>query len=546
MKILDNEIENLLAQGIPSTQIKSSKNTILEIVSNDKLYIRKFIFSLLSNNPEKTYLPFKFYQEKVNGDTLYTYVEFKGTHIGVKQIVARMADEIKVGVKSVFHANKMLEIRVSGLDEKKKLIQDQIHSFLLKLPTFLDVDIYTVMQQFFFGLSDQYYNVRHTYDITITIIFLSLMRKRITKLKEQNSRQRHVSIKVTKRELNNLFSSQESLCIVAGLNSLRKNELFKKEHLIKAIKSILPGAKPVQGSDFLYHDKENSMHLLIIDIVSSKPFTPKNISHLKKWLPRAIKGKVEQLQPTLFMPRNEEEIFKNIVTLGQQLRFANDLPQVIINFENQSEKHLIFNVILVRILHPSAPPLEDILLASCMRPKIDRVRNIGMLRRKYPKEAVVFKVDLNSRNFLREDLSIDLYYARQKIIEKLEKVFGPLRDYNGGMISKHNELLASLKKELPSSQKKYSSLLEEFFHSLFPIEKRIFISPSIIFEFFRVFIDLINEKKGSLEKKIQGYTLYVLEPRFSHKMKHVTHKNLWLNINHDDKKILGAIVVDKK
>ncbi|MDJ0651528.1 MAG: hypothetical protein QNJ27_00715 [Simkaniaceae bacterium] len=100
------------------------------------------------------------------------------------------------------------------------------------------------------------------------------------------------------------------------------------------------------------------------------------------------------------------------------------------------------------------PPLEDVFLASCLRPKIDQIKQIGMLRKKYPKEAVVFKVALPLKEFSREDHSIDFY--------------------NGGMISKQNEVVKALEKVLSLVGRQYHHLLETFFHSLFPSEKRNF------------------------------------------------------------------------
>ena len=103
------------------------------------------------------------------------------------------------------------------------------------------------------------------------------------------------------------------------------------------------------------------------------------------------------------MPRNEEEVMRNILVLSQQLRFLRDIPQMIISFEEQTDTELSFTVILVRLLHPDSRPIEELFRFS-----IDRVKVVGQLRRKIPKEAVVMRARIMSEQFMREDYSVDL------------------------------------------------------------------------------------------------------------------------------------------
>ena len=64
----------------------------------------------------------------------------------------------------------------------------------------------------------------------------------------------------------------------------------------------------------------------------------------------------------------------------------------------------------------------------------DRCRRIGMLRRRYPKEATVFRVKLAKEDYLREDHSIDIYKARQAVVAEVARVAGEIRDYNGCLL----------------------------------------------------------------------------------------------------------------
>ena len=177
------------------------------------------------------------------------------------------------------------------------------------------------------------------------------------------------------------------------------------------------------------------------------------------------------------MPRNEEEVLRHVVTLGKELRFSTDVPQLIISFEKQIETQLAFTIVVVRVLLPKTPPIEEVLSTSKLRLKVDRVKQLGRVRNKYPKEGVVFKLELPSLDFLREDHAVDLYRARQEVLRELKDIFGELRDYNGGMISQQNALFTSLKGLLEETGETHHHLLENFFHSLFPLEKRSFLTP---------------------------------------------------------------------
>ena len=88
------------------------------------------------------------------------------------------------------------------------------------------------------------------------------------------------------------------------------------------------------------------------------------------------------------------------------------------------------------------------------------------------KEATVFRTLVPTAQFLRPDHSVDLYKARQSILSELSLLIGEVRDYNGGMIYKQNELLNSLKSALGRIAEQHNILLEKFYYSLNPIEMR--------------------------------------------------------------------------
>ena len=59
----------------------------------------------------------------------------------------------------------------------------------------------------------------------------------------------------------------------------------------------------------------------------------------------------------------------------------------------------------------------------------DRVKKVGVVRKKYSKEATVFRVMLPALDFIRPDHSVDLFKARQEVLTELQRIVGEVRDY---------------------------------------------------------------------------------------------------------------------
>lgn len=526
---------------VPSSKLETSDGLKLTLLSEDRPYIRKFILSMVTSIPIRNCVPSHFALDRVQESLLKATVQYAESTPELQAYFERILYELELGVRSPYHAGRILEMKAVSMDEKRGLIQDRILGMIHRFPTHFDYDLFSEMQHFFLTQSDQYFRVRRVREVAQTLTALYVVQKKVLKLSEKAPKQRHVEVKVMHRKLNLPFGEQEALEIVIGMNALRQHEVFKRSHLLKAIQNILPEADFVSGSEYLDKESEEALHLITLEIEKEGGFDSEEISDLKRWLPRALKGKVERLQRSLFMPRNEEEILKYVLTLGKELRFAKDLPQVILSFEKQTDAKLIFTVILARLLLPETPPLEDVLLASSLRPKIDRIKQLGMLRKKYPKEAAVFKVELPLGKFLREDHSIDLYKARQSILEKLHSIFGEVRDYNGGMISKQDEVFKALEKSLGSIAEEHHHLLENFFHALFPLEKRSFLDPEVIKNFFLLLLEKIHSPEEYLNKQTDGYNFLISHDRSVGSILNMTQPMIQLDLEYDERSFYGII-----
>jgi hypothetical protein len=69
-------------------------------------------------------------------------------------------------------------------------------------------------------------------------------------------------------------------------------------------------------------------------------------------------------------------------------------------------------------------------------------------------------------------------------------VMGPVRDYNGGMIGKQNEVLISLKQSLGRLAHQHAIFLEKFFFALTPVELRSVMEVDHLKQLFLLLLQL--------------------------------------------------------
>ncbi len=411
--------------------------------------------------------------------------------------------EIRLGLLSVYHANRILEIKGLSADEKTSIIQERIVSLLEKRPRDFDHAIFLQMQHFLVMCSEEFKSVREHGHMSRIIYVFYLFKKALKKGVESHPGHRFVHVKLNKTYLHLPFGLKKVVGIFLGLNLQSDNELFDERHLVAALKAF-PRVSIIDGSFFSL--KDGRIQLLYIEIEDE--FTLPELKTIREKLPDEVRSCIEKLTRPLFMPRNEEEVMRNIIILSNQLKFSRDLPQVVIAFDEQAGEELSFSVIWVRVLKPEDAALQDFFTAETFLKFVsDRVKNVGLLRKKYPKEVTVFRVKFEAENFLRPDHSVDLFKARQAIVQELQRLLGDFRDYNGGMIAKQHEQFLNLKRLLPLAD---DLLLENFFHSLFPIELRSLFDLESLKNLYNFLEDAVQKKGPLFLKKEESRYCIVL------------------------------------
>jgi hypothetical protein len=421
--------------------------------------------------------------------------------------------EIRLGMVSVYHASRLLDMHLLSAQEKNGILQEKISRLIQRNPDEIDYDIFGELQHFTVMSKEEFKTPRDPHHLSRLITLFYLFRKSIERDQEKRPDKRHIRLKLAPVKLDLPWGMKKVLGVCVALNFLRPNELFEERHLIRALQNGLAGIKAVPDSFFVNQGVDDGIHTLYLEIEkeSGQDFTMDELQHFRRFLPEELKRTVEVPLNSLFMPRNEEEVIRHVVSLSGQLRFVKDLPQVILIFDEQKEGDLYFTVLLVRILYPSSTAIQTLFSKddSSMTYIPDRVKRVGMLRKRYPKEATIFRLKFSSKPFLRDDHSVDLFRARQSIIQELQRLVGDVRDYNGGMIAKQIELLASLQ-QLIGVDRASRRLLESFFHAIYPIESRSIVPPEQLKKLFFLWKQLLDDPSQKIVTDQDELAVYVM------------------------------------
>lgn len=396
--------------------------------------------------------------------------------------------EIRLGVESAYQAGRILEIKGLTSDEKTALIQENIVSLIHHRPQDFDYDILSEMQHFLVLCKQEFKEKRCYRHMSRIICVHYLFRKTLKLSLEVYPERRYISVKLVRAKT--LPRKKAVLGLIIGISYIRDNEIFEAEHILAGSKAIAKNIKLVPGSYFFNKSRSDPTCMMYLEIEkeTAAGFSLEEERQLKFRLPNELKSRIEQRLNPIFMPQNEEEIVRHIVTLSHQLKFVKDLPQVTIDFNQQTKDSLEFLVVILRVATPGSNDILNHFKArfSTFRFIPDRIKTVGTIRKKYNKEASVFRVSVSKFPYLRKDHSLDLYKARQEVGKEIAKVIGEFRDYNGGIISKETEAFEILKAEVGSE---HTFWLENFFYSIHPPIMRSILPSTVLKKMFWMLLE---------------------------------------------------------
>lgn len=297
----------------------------------------------------------------------------------------------------------------------------------------------------------------------------SLLISKVLALKTAHPAHRHLHLKLRCIQLD---QGGEGIGIAVVFNSLREYEALGVRHILQAVEQILPGIHHLPNLSYNYQHAKSKIHFLYLEFrrLRGHNISKDELSELRSRLPKDLKSRITSLSPSLFIPRNEEELFRNILQLEKELQYVRDLPQVMLYFQGQWRESLRFTGIVLRLIREEHQSLEELAsnLPALVRFVPERVKNVGFLRKKHIKEATVFTLEVDSNLFQKRNHAIDLWFARNYLAKALERMLGPYRDYNGGLLIKQRQNLESIRRALGEKGSRNGYFIERLYYSLFP------------------------------------------------------------------------------
>ena len=444
----------------------------------------------------------------------------------------KLLGEAKLNILAVYQARAISSMNSLSDEQRNRLIKEQLHSLFTAPAKEINPSIYDQMQHFLLSMAkeeklrevnrnieflrkerpqnfgrdifyemtgftahfrDQFPLIRNPRHVSRVIAMHYLFKKALLLAVEKEPSERHLSFKLLKTAL---IGSQPVTGILIGMNFLKETEIFDSRHFLNAVQSCLPHVLGVNDS-FIMDRRDEKVRIFYLEVQREdhQPLSIPEVRLLRQRLPDLLKRRVENVLHPVFMPRNEEEVLRTIVILSKQIKHLRDLPHLTIHHERQTDTEIIFLVVMVRVLKEQDLSFKELLrqTSGCsLRIVLDEIRSAGLLKRRYAKEAVVFRVFLDKSVFIRKDYSLNLKGARKKISTELRYLLGEVRDYNGGMIYKQDEALEHLRKAIGPIAQHNEILVENFFHSLRPGIMQTVHPPEVLNTLFKQLLEVMN------------------------------------------------------
>lgn len=358
--------------------------------------------------------------------------------------------------------------------------------------------------RFLLDIPRDFFNNHSALHLCRMIGTFSLFEKKLNERAKINPTSRHLLVRILKNLTCETSGSKEILGFLVVLKLSQEEEYFQTSHFLKAIQQVIPGVKEIPDSRFIQWDQKNSLVFLYLEArkIRGRDFSNEHLKYLQQTLQKELKERIACLSPSLIIQPNDEEIYRDIIQLSRELKFIQDIPQVMISFQEQNGDFLKFTVIIVRVLKKESLTLRTLSakLPPSLRVVSEQVSKVGSLQKKYPKEATVLTVEIENTLFFRKNYSIDLRKARQYLVKAVELMIGEFRDYNGGFLSKQDEQLECIKNSLDQKTKKYSSLLEKLFYSLMPSVFQAFLLPEAGKAWTLLFVEALQKEPTLMQK----------------------------------------------
>jgi hypothetical protein len=373
------------------------------------------------------------------------------------------------------------------LSKKQHLLEEKILRAMRLHPKRFDERLGKGLLHFIAKKENSFFDSRsltHLFKIMLAQFFLQKQMERVMGEKVQ----------ADKEVFARIFSASKRICFALVFTREGHVETFNQDHLVKAIETFVPGVKEIPDSFFKWQSLKHPYLFCYLELETprGKILSQGELKKLQKDLAEHLLHCTGSSCPYVFSPYNYEESYRQLLLLQRELKSPEDLPQISVHFKGQTSSDLEFLVYVVR-------PETELSLEDAMKRLPPFVR-ISSHTNQYcntaPRsEASAFSLHVPIR-CLEAGPVINQFKARKYIVALLERVIGPFRDLNGGLLAKQDEAFEKITKELREKIPQYPFFAESLFYSLKPVEAQITLRIDQAELLFRAFAATLKEKKS--------------------------------------------------
>ena len=423
----------------------------------------------------------------------------------LKKNKSKISRDLSSGLRFPSYISEFLKLNRSHFNLNTPVLYETINNLLVKFPGKIDKQIFTDLQHFLIFATDPF-TMQHSLKYVLKVIFAYyFFKKEIEYKSKAYPNQRHIKIKMSNTKLYYPFGHKGVLGIFLALNIKTDKERFGKKHIAMILDQVLPNYSFIQNSFFLF--QIGTLSFLYLDLKKKDNVGHQRLNGIIETLTNEIKNSIETISSRVISYRNEEEIYRSIILLKDQLQYREDLPQVVISFHEHFGENLKFHAIILRLVKRKKTPIKkNIDLFSKASIYVEKTIQLEPLDDDYTKEATIIRISFSSSDFIRKDHSIDLLKARNFASKCIAEIVGEFRDFNGGYIDQQRKNFYQLKQLLGKIESKNEVHVESLFYSLVPVTVQASFSSDKLKKLFLFFL-----KSLSMEVPFGKDTLSLIE-----------------------------------
>ncbi len=419
---------------------------------------------------------------------VHFFIQDSHEWIAVRTALEAWSRDIRHDPMKILHLNKQ------KVKPQERIVGAEIQKYHFRYPALIDEGIHEDETLFFDLVNPERLQNCTPQHIFKLILSLYWIRRQILRKITQTGSDRQLLTHLIPAHLFFPFSRKNVLGCLIGAYWIDRHEHFDEEHIFKNLEKILPTVEVIRNSVYFHPTKQGLIRLLYFEIEkkNQEPFSSQDRKTiLKDFIDRLQEG-FPKLSPAVFMRRNEDEVYKNILYLSQYVLSPYDIPQVFISLESQNQEQVSFLITLVSPMQHDITKIKSHFtqLADMVVFKHEKSQIARYLEGGVPVKAHLFSLQVSrDPSLLRSDDSLNFYLARQKVASFLEQAVGKFRDFNGGLLIKQAQLLLSFREKFKGLLVTEDEALEDFFYAITPLENQAVLDIEVIAQLFKLFLE---------------------------------------------------------